>query len=152
MPAAKKDPSTRKRRNTASTAATFSAVRAAEEHEVPELPSLGRRKWHPAVVAWWRDVWTSPMASAFLDVDRRALEVIALLELDFWTAKTAKDRRAAAAELRLQRKDFGLTPYDRRRMEWTIRPVEPAPNVSGPQRAPAPEDDGPDPRVALHAV
>lgn len=69
---------------------------------------------------WWDDVWSSPMSPEWDDSDLHNVILCAMLYNDIWMAETPKDRKDAAAEYRLQRKDLGLTPYDRRRLEWTI--------------------------------
>lgn len=133
MPAAKKDPSVRRRRNTASTASTLHTPTAAEARKrTPALPKLidpmteGPVEWHAAVRAWWRDVWASPMSGQWHSSDEHGLIVLALLMQDFHTARSASARKEAATEIRLQRQSFGLTPYDRRRLEWTIATAEDA--------------------------
>lgn len=154
MPAAKKDSSVRARRNVASTRSTLGPVRG--KPRIPPLPVLAYDDdWHPAVVAWWNDVWSSPMSAEFLAVDLRALEILVVLENDFWTAGTAKERQAAATEIRLQRKDFGLTPYDRRRLEWTIEEADAAQDRGRQRRARQgvkQASGAADPRRALHSV
>jgi len=159
MPAVKKDPSTRKRRNRAASAETFVVepeLVGGDGPAVPDLPSLGRRQWHAAVEAWWVEVWTSPFSSAYLGIDRAALEMLAVLLNDFWRAGNARERAQAAAEIRLHRRDVGMTPYDRKRLEWQVRaaPAPDAPDDAAPEagRWSAPEGPEPDPRVALHAV
>ena len=49
----------------------------------------------------------------------------------FWTEPS----QALAAEIRLQRQAFGLTPYDRRRLEWTIESVDEAQDRGRQRRA-----------------
>lgn len=102
----------------------------AAESPVPPLPAHPPRvtedggaipvDWHSQTVAWWNDVWTSPMAAEWDDSDVHNVVVVALLYDDIWTASTAKGRKDALAEYRLQRADLGLSPYSRRRLEWTI--------------------------------
>jgi len=64
------------------------------------------------------------MAPEWHKSDTHNVIYCAMLLQDFWTAPSAKDRKDAIAEYRLQRKDLGLTPYDRRRLEWTIETAE----------------------------
>lgn len=71
---------------------------------------------------WWRDVWSSPMATEYLRADEHALFRLAVLVDEFWH----KPNRGLAAEIRLQQQAFGLTPLDRRRLEWSIEQVEQA--------------------------
>ncbi len=88
----------------------------------PELP--GEREWHSLTVAWWGDVWASPMASEYLAADRHGLFRLAMLVDDYWLASSPTGRRDLAGEIRLQGQAFGLTPLDRRRLEWTVGQVE----------------------------
>lgn len=58
---------------------------------------------------------------------------------------------ALAAEIRQQRTSFGLTPIDRRRLQWTIEPAATAPpRPNAP--SPAPPTGADDPRNLLWAV
>jgi hypothetical protein len=145
MPQAKKHPSVRARANKASTAATL-----VDGHEVecPDLP--GAREWHPQTVEWWEDLWSAPMAAEYHSSDRHALFILAALVDDFWTDPTT----SKAGEIRLQRQAFGLTPYDRRRLEWTIETAEES-KERGRRRQrqqDAPAVPKSDPRAGLYAV
>ena len=143
MPAQKKDPSVRARRNRAATAATL----AAPSVPAPELPA--GREWQPETVEWWADVWASPMASEFHASDRHGLFILAALVDQFWTVPT----RELASEIRLQRQAFGLTPYDRRRLEWSIETTEEAKDRGRRRREQsAPTGSVVDPRSVLRAV
>lgn len=112
------------------TKAGLVAALVADDSPVPELPypppgvgpdgELINRVWHPEAVRWWNDVWSSPMSPEWDESDIHNVTICALLFDDIWSAPTAKERKDAASEFRLQRKDLGLTPYDRRRLEWTI--------------------------------
>ncbi|MBG6141121.1 phage terminase small subunit [Longispora fulva] len=140
------------RRNRSATAATLSAV-----HDVaaPELPA--GRAWHEQTVAWWADIWASPMAPEFDPSDLHGLLALAALVDDFWNADTARERAALAGEIRLQRQCFGLSPIDRRRLQWEIERTDEAVDKGRRRRAadpvpsppPGPDDD---PRALLHAV
>lgn len=144
MPAPKKDPSVRARANRATTAAKLTDGTTVIR---PELP--GGREWHPQTVAWWDDLWSAPMAAEYHSSDKHALFLLAVLMDQFWEEPTSK----LAGEIRLQRQAFGLTPYDRRRLEWTIESTEEAKDRgaqrrSGRTASPTPEPDA-DPRLAL---
>lgn len=119
MPQPKKHASVRARANKASTAANLKPV---ADPEIPPMPS--GPEWHPEAVAWWTDVWSSPMSPEWDDSDIHNVVICALLYNDVWRAETAKERKDAAAEFRLQRKDLGLTPYDRRRLEWAFEQAD----------------------------
>lgn len=147
MPAQKKDPSIRARRNKASTAATLTGS-AAPGTDRPDLPAA--REWHPLTTEWWNDLWASPMAGEYHSSDRHGLFILAALVDAFW----ADPSQSLAAEIRLQRQAFGLTPYDRRRLEWTIESVDEAKDRGRQRRARQSPTVGPadDPRTALRAV
>ncbi len=114
-----KDPKLLQRRNKHSTAATL--VDNAPVVGMPELPKR-KPKWRPEVVDWWRDVWASPMASEYIQADIHGLYLLADLMDRYWRDPTTK----LATEIRLQRQCFGLTPIDRRRLQWTVEQVESA--------------------------
>lgn len=118
MPPMPKHPSTRQRRNKTSTVRTLSLAEAITK--APELPA--GRDWHAQTSAWWGDVWASPMAPEYDDSDRHGLFLLAVLVDDFWRQPS----QALAAEIRLQRQCFGLSPIDRRRLQWEIQRGEDA--------------------------
>lgn len=117
---APKHSSTRARRNKTSTAATLRI------DPTVKAPSLPDRSWHPMTQAWWSDVWSSPMAPEFDDSDRHGLFALAMLVDDFWASDTARERRDLAAEIRQQGQRFGLSPIDRRRLQWEIERADDA--------------------------
>ena len=143
MPQPKKDPSVRARANRASTAATLTDGRTVIR---PDLPA--ERDWHPLTVEWWDDLWASPMAGEYHASDRHGLFILAALVDAFWHGPS----KELASEIRLQRQAFGLTPYDRRRLEWTIETAEDAKDRGQARRGattsrqPAAKSD---PRLAL---
>src|SRR4051812_18114114 len=100
----------RQRRNKTSTSAR---LQADPELQAPALPD---RDWHPMTLAWWADIWSSPMAPEYDASDRHGLFVLAVLIDQFWTSPT----KELAGEIRLQRQSFGLSPIDRRRLQWEI--------------------------------
>ena len=117
-------------------------------------------EWHAQTVAWWADVWTSPMAAEWDTSDVHNVMALALLYDDIWSATSPKARKEAMAEYRLQRADLGLSPYSRRRLEWTIEAADAAKDEGARRRArgPASEPASPrkkpavDPRQILSAV
>jgi hypothetical protein len=135
------------RRNRTSTRATLSKV---HDVEAPELPL--ERDWHDQTRAWWADVWASPMAPEYHDSDRHGLFLLAVLVDDFWRSPT----QALAAEIRLQRQSFGLSPLDRRRLQWEIERTDEAQAKGTQRRAKATEAKAPtagaDPRLVLKAA
>lgn len=144
---APKSASTRSRRNKTSTAATLRADAAIVAPELPE------GDWHPMVLDWWRALWASPMAPEYDDSDRHGLFELALIRNDFWCAGSAKERKEAAAEIRLQDQRFGLSPIDRRRLQWEIERTEDA-VAKGSKRRVSQEASRPkgDPRGVLRAL
>lgn len=137
------------RRNKSATRATLTA-----EHDV-QAPPLPRREagWDWQTESWWRDVWASPMAPEFHESDKHGLFALAALVDDFWTADSSRDRTALASEIRLQRQCFGLTPIDRRRLQWEIERTDEAVEKGRKRRAAAaPTVPGVDPRSVLRAV
>ena len=124
MPARKKEPSVRARTNKASTASTLSDGRTAIRPALPErFDEFGNELvWNVLTIEWWNDLWASPMAAEYHSSDKHGLFVLAELTDQFWTSRDPK----LAAEIRQQRQAFGLTPYDRRRLEWTIETAEDA--------------------------
>lgn len=133
------------------------------EDDQPKIPAMPARDeddpWHSQTVQWWADVWRSPMAKQWDDSDLHNVYVVALLYNDIWTATSAKGRKDALAEYRLQRADLGLSPYSRRRLEWTTETAEEA-KARGEQRRtngrkpvpPPAKDAGPAPDPRQHLV
>lgn len=145
---APKHPSTRARRNTSPTARTFASDVAVEAPDLPEIRSNG---WHVMTLAWWADLWKSPMAAEYLQVDSHALIRMALLIDDYWR----KPSHYLAAEIRQQEQRFGLTPLDRRRLEWSIEQAEDAKDRGHGRRERAAKPQPTtvnDPRNVLRAV
>lgn len=148
---APKDASLRARRNKTSTRATLSREHDVEAPELPERPD----GWHSMTLRWWADVWASPMSPEWDDSDRHNVYLLAMIYDDIWRAESAPERQRAAAEYRQQRKDLGLTPFDRRRLEWQIEQADEAREKGEKRRRSTPEsrpERRGDPRATLHAV
>ena len=125
------------------------------DEDAGEIPT----DWHDQTVAWWNDVWTSPMESAWDASDVHNVYVVALLYDDIWTARSPKERKEALGEYRLQRADLGLSPYSRRRLEWTIEGAREAQERGDKRRQSKAQPSGPstagtgaDPRHGLTSV
>lgn len=133
------------RRNKSTTRATLQTV-----HDVKAPPLPDDREWHRQTIAWWADVWASPMAPEYDDSDIHGLFVLAVLVDGFWL----KPHWTAAAEIRLQRQCFGLTPIDRRRLQWEIEKVDEAQDRGQKRRAASrpPAKAAQDPRSVLSVV
>ena len=95
-------------------------------------------------VAWWRDIWASPMAPEFLKADVHGLYLLAELVDRFWLEPSV----ALAAEIRHHRMAFGLTPIDRRRLQWEVERAETATR----KRPAIRPQTGADPRERLRMV
>lgn len=126
-----KHESVRRRRNKTSTRAT---LRAVPDLAIPELPDRDDG-WHKQTVVWWRDTWRSPMAPEYDDSDLHGLFMLAHLVDTFWRAETSSARLEAAKEIRLARRDFGLTPMGRRSLQWEIEKVDEAQDKGKQRRA-----------------
>lgn len=124
-----KPAASRRRRNVAPTAAQ---IEAAPLGEIPDLPERGRRKWHPFTLAWWQSVQTCEMRDEYLASDLHGLYLLADLVDSYWRA--TKGKVGLAAEIRQQGQRFGLSPIDRRRLQWNIdhnaAPEETPPGVT----------------------
>jgi hypothetical protein len=100
------------------------------------------------------------MAPEYTDVDIHGLYGLAVIVNDFWNARTAKDRQAASAEIRLQSIRFGLSPMDRRRLQWEVEKTDEAQakgrkrrrDEAPPEPSPAPTGDAQDPRALLRGL
>lgn len=98
---------------------------------MPDLPERADG-WHPMLRDWWKSVWRSPMASEYLDADMRGgLFQLAYLHQLFWETADlglagAGKLKELAAEIRLQEVRFGLSPIDRRRLQWEVEKGETA--------------------------
>jgi len=91
------------------------------------------------------------MATQFLESDVDPLFRLALLVDDFWKADTPSLRKELSVEIRLQEGRFGLTPTDRARMHWEVKPLEDEEDKPG-RPLPRRPDDGADPRAMLRRV
>lgn len=116
---APKNPIVRQRRNKSASRATLPAE-LSPRVRAPMLPK--HIEWHEMTRRWWRDVWVSPMAGEYLRADEHGLLRLAILINMFWLEPSPK----LAAEIRIQQQAYGLTPLDRRRLEWQVEQVEQA--------------------------
>lgn len=114
-----KDPALRQRRNKVSTKATLSAVKVIKR--APPLFKRAEGEWHPLTRQWWRAVWHSPMASEYLDADvkGRMYRLAALVDRFWWKPSIGLDSQICRNEAAL-----GLSPMDRRRLQWTVEKAE----------------------------
>ena len=142
-----KPASTRARRNRSATRAMLVPV---ANPTIPKLP--GHTEWRPAVVQWWEDAWSSPMAPEWTDADEHILIMAAQLMQTVYDPDTSPTPRVtAAAEVRLLLRDCGLTPMARRSLQWEIERGEAADartSARRPGQKPR-EVSAPDPREGM---
>ncbi|HOU22676.1 MAG TPA: hypothetical protein PLN42_00325 [Anaerolineae bacterium] len=86
------------------------------------------------------------MAEQFLDADKHALYRLAVLVDLFWREPS----KELAGEIRLEQQAFGLTPIDRRRLQWSVEQEEVKRRTR--QAAPEAETHAEDPRKVLKMV
>jgi hypothetical protein len=111
--------------------------------------------WHPKVVEWWKSVWQSPMASEYLTADMKGgLYLLAELHQRRWTEKETSVLVKLASEIRQQEVRFGLSPIDRRRLQWQVEQGESATErtASRRQKKRLSELSTQDPRETLKVV
>lgn len=141
------------RRNKTTTRSTLSLV---HDVEAPSLPD--DREWHSQTKSWWEDIWASPMAPEYDGSDKHGLIRLAILVDDYWMADNANTRVKLSAEIRMQGQLYGITPLDRRRLQWEIDRGETAEENSRKRKAaakpaaPASDEPAVDPRSLLQAV
>jgi hypothetical protein len=150
-----KPPGLRQRRNKVSTRSLLPSAQESRKRKVPALPQRDSKteKWHPKVLEWWSAVWKSPMAAEFLEADMRGgLFLLAELQQKRWTTNDVKEFVALSSEIRQQEVRFGLSPIDRRRLQWEVEKGEQAVERTARRRR-AKEDDkkreGKDPRELM---
>lgn len=150
-----KHPSARARVNKASTRAVLTEPDP-ETVEIPDLPlRLDYDKqeipWDDHAVDWWVAIWSSPMSAEFHKSDIHGLYRLADLVDAYWAGRG--DTLKLAAEIRQTQKDYGLTPLDRRRLEWSIESAERARDEGDRRRATksqkARAEGADDPRLTL---
>ncbi|WP_280476263.1 hypothetical protein [Nocardia farcinica] len=146
--AASKPASLRARRNKTATRAT---LRAVDNPEIPDLPE--HLDWHPAVLAWWDDCWSSPMAPEWTESDRHTLFLAARLMQQVWDGETSPASRVTSAtEARHLLRECGLTPMARRSLQWEIDRGETAAERTTQRRAARKPSAMPDPRRAMRGA
>jgi|SRR5205807_9254519 len=140
----------RQHRHRSTTRATLPTPAQAAHNTVPKLPPRERKAevWHPKVLAWWDSVWKSPMAGEFLDSDvKGGLYLLAELYQQLW-AGAGEEAGRLAAEIRQQEVRFGLSPIDRRRLQWEVEKGDQAEERTARRRG-LRQTEGKDPRDIL---
>lgn len=130
-----KHPSKRQRRNKTPGHAILPAEGTVTPIKGPPLPKRRDEDgelvpWHEMTEAFWTDTWASPMAHEFVKADHHGLFLLADLFDQYWWTRNAQ----LLPEIRLQRQAFGLTPIDRRRLQWEVERGESA-AAKGKRRA-----------------
>lgn len=167
MPPDPKHQSARARRNKHSTRATLQQTDI-DDIDIPPMPAFYEKFYDAEAQDWrkrqvpyeiqaiiaWETWWKSPMRGEWTQADYIGLCRLIILENRFWRGE------GDHSEIRLSQKDYGLTPLDRRRLEWSIESSEkakdegakrrsrtsPMPNVETSD-APQSSGDGSDPRL-----
>lgn len=139
-----KDPALRVRRNKAATKAQLPRTPRAKKRALPRRSPT----WHAETRRTWDDWWASAQASEWTQIHVSGLFRLIVLVDDFWRASTAKERKEAAAEIRLQGGEFGLTPMAERRLQWERIHGEDVAAAKAKKEPPAPPPSG-DPRLRL---
>ena len=146
---APKPASLRQRRNKKAGATTLQTPE--EQTEKVKLPSLqnpDKRTFHRLTRAWWKRIWTSPMAGEYLESDVDGLARLALLVDDYYK-HPSKD---LMAEMRLQEARFGLSPVDRSRLQWEVARGEESQAKRRPHQSSRANPSAKDPRGILGVV
>ena len=123
-----KPAATRQRRNRAASGATLEAPSAKRA----ELPP---GEWHELTKAWWATIWSSPMASEWVDADVPALHRIARLDSAFWATLDDDLANKLAGTIDRLSRQFGLDPMARRSLQWEVKRVETPVLKAAPTRA-----------------
>lgn len=141
---APKDPALRVRRNKVTTKATLGRAAPAKKRALP------RRKptWHAETRRTWDEWWSSPQAKEWTQIHVSGLMRLIVLVEYFWRAATLAEAKVAAAEIRLQGAEFGLTPLAERRLQWERIHNEDEAAKAKPAAPPAPAPSG-DPRLRV---
>jgi hypothetical protein len=141
-----KDPAIRQRRNKTTTRATLRKAPAARKRLLPRRSPYGRA-WHAATRRTWNDWWSDPLAAEWTEVHVSRLLLIIAIHEDFNRSTSAKERKEAAAEIRLQEREFGLSPWAERslQLERLHEEAEQSKKKAEPPARPQPGD----PRLSL---
>lgn len=138
---ASKPENLRQRRNKKASAAELTAP---ETPEIPAIPNPDKREWHELSIAWWDHIWSSPMATRYLKTDLDGLGMLALIVDEFYKTLDLK----LLAEIRMQESRYGLSPWDRARLDWRVTPAA----DDKPKPVSRKRDEAVDPRKFLKAV
>ena len=90
--------------------------------------------WHPLTLQTWDVWWASPIAEEWVDADVPGLIELARLVNDFWRAADARTRKDLRAEIRMSSREYGLSSFSRRQLQWEVKRLE----TQAPPAPPAP--------------
>lgn len=110
-----KPPEQRVRRNAGQ--AGWRTLPAAEPFKRPPLLPARKPAWLASTRAWWRVLWSSPMAGAYVEADVSALVRLARLKDD--EARGTLPLAGLGALQQLEDR-FGLSPKARRALSWEV--------------------------------
>jgi hypothetical protein len=94
-------------------------ARKLRQVEAPAAPKLPFQVSKPTS-DWWSAIWSSPMAAEWEPSDVHGLFMLADLMDAYWCAPDAGTKAKLSTEIRLQSQRYGLSPIDRRRLQWEI--------------------------------
>ena len=96
--------------------ASWKQLPPAAPFKAPSLPSR-KPAWLKSTRAWWKVLWSSPMATTYLEADLPAL--IRLAEMVDARARGELGATETVAMTALEDR-FGLSPKARRALQWEI--------------------------------
>lgn len=136
---------------TSGTKARLREILDADDNDAPPLPDRPAG-WHAVTRVWWDAVWASPMSDEWhFETDVHNVYMAAMHYDDMWNALEPSDRQKATIAYDRVVAKLGLTPYDRRRLEWTIATAKGATAAerrrSAGSQPPSPAPAGADPRA-----
>lgn len=91
-----------------------------KEEIAPHAYEPAEEAWRDLTLVWWSTIWASPMADEWVDADVPGLVQLAVLVDDFWRT----GNRELAAEIRMQQREYGLSPLSRRSLQWEVIRVQ----------------------------
>jgi hypothetical protein len=109
-----KPPSQRRRRNKAASVVKLPTSSRPTKPPAPKGLS-------PAARSWWKTVWQSPLAAAYIEADVPALARLAGL-ID--RVHRGEEGSRLLGEIRALEDRFGLSPLARRRLQWELQTAE----------------------------
>lgn len=95
-------------------------------------------EWNPAVVRWWRAIWSSPMAGEFVESDIHGLYLgCYYLHEALNPFYKPGERNGMAKSFENVQKNYGLTPSARETLRWQVAQGTAAQNRTDQLRAAA---------------